>query len=222
MRELIITIMAAICLLGCTLNDPESIEEREYQSYVSQLTIEAQKQKISPVERIHQFNEAYNQSGLQKLIQHSLQNPSAQVQSIGDLNQFYNDVIVGKYKGHTAQGKLKLKFIFYVVKSLDLTNSDDAQKTTLLTHYTRELSNIQRDVNPELTYECLYASKGKIEKTEYNQMLKKARFQVRHAIDLSKNRLSLYKESDPKELYNILKEDIKKFEKILSDLKALE
>jgi hypothetical protein len=214
-----IYILGILIATSCNNSMPQSQEEIEYQKFVSSVKM-ARNTSPSPQQRIILFEQVNKESGLQEFVVNSVQ-PGIPARSINELNAFYYDIIEEKYEGHPLQEQLKSKFISFAINTLDLTHADSQEETELLITYTREVIALNKSVDAELMYKCLSASKGKIEKEEYNTMIKRAKFQVRFAIEQLRSTLSTQKATDPKEPYQDLAEMIKVWEQTLVDLEGL-
>jgi hypothetical protein len=174
----ILNIAFVLLLVSCTTNLPESAEEAEYQKFVSEResAVKLDSATRRKIPALHE--QAYEESGLLNFIK------NGKLKSREDMDKFYNEVITGKYSGHIAQEYLKGKFIRYVVTYFDLTHTEKPEEYEYLVRLTRELM-ATKDVDIQFNYDCLSACRGKMEKEEYNDMVKHAKFTVRFAMEES-------------------------------------
>jgi hypothetical protein len=224
MKAIIFNIILIVSI-SCTNTDIQTVsEETEYQNFLAARSAEFSQTKMpTPIERNRMFERAYDESGLKRLVGSSLQQ-GAPVPVLSEINKFYDDVIVGKYSGHISQGKLKLAFVSYAVRSLGLTNPENLNaksKKDFLVKLTRDIVALNGDTRPELAYECLSASKELFEKNEFNRMVMKSKFQARFNLEQMQKNMAEAKDSDNKELVDQVDFFIKMCEKNLIDLEAL-
>jgi hypothetical protein len=100
---------------------------------------------------------------------------------------------MGRYSGHIAQDYLKARFIRYAITYFDLTHTQNTEEYEYLVRLTRELMTTKH-VNIQFTYDCLSACRGKMEKEEYNSMVRRAKFETRFLIEQINKEISKRKE----------------------------
>jgi hypothetical protein len=174
----VVYIASVLVLACCAANLPESTEEAEYQKFVSDREngVKLDSTALRNIPAVQE--QAYEESGLLKFIK------NGELKTRVDMDKFYNEVIIGKYSGHIAQEQLKGKFIRYTITYFDLTHAEKPEDYEYLVTLTRELM-ATKDVDVRFNYDCLSACRGKIEKEEYNSMVRRAKFEIRLVIDKS-------------------------------------
>jgi hypothetical protein len=212
-----LNIILLILLSGCSSNSPSTIEEVEYQNYAS---VRRSEPKI-PAGSFEKSNKTYIESGLQEFIYNTGDYVNKQDKTLNDLDEFYQKVINGKYAKHEEQENLRIKFIGYAVSAFGLTQMENVETTQYLIKYTRELAKNDHSLDAGLSYKCLSSIRGLVDKEEYKAMVKKAKFQTRFFIELFQETLSTSRESDPKEPFDQLREQIEISNQYLSDFEAL-
>lgn len=210
MKKLSVYLFAILFLAGCSPNLPELTEEDEYENYVAAVKAETANNERPPLEwkRIHE--EAYKESDLRNKITHAFRFDDEK-QSIEELNGIYEDVVIRKYEGHASQDHLKLKFVSHVVNGLNLRTPESPEAGEFLVIMTRELVSADQALDLGLTYDCLSACKERMEAKEFDELVKKATFQIRF-------RLEDMQHMAADDRYTSV---IKTFEQTLSDLQDL-
>jgi hypothetical protein len=217
-------IAIVLLLAACSTNQRESLEEVEYQKFVTERHsgVELDSAIVRKLPSMHE--QLYQESGLPKFIK------NGEEKSMEDMDRFYKDVIISKYSG-LDQEYLKSRFVPYVINYFDLTHAEKPEDSQQLIRLTRELMT-NKYVDIRFTYDCLSACRGKIEKNEYNHMVMQAKFEIRFAIEKFNEIMTQERELEatiPKEKERKLKaaqqemvaHTIKSLQSSLADLEAL-
>lgn len=218
MKTKILYVIAALLIVGCSANLSE-VEDTEYQKYVHDTNTEFSKSNLSPQQRTNLFQQHYVESGLKAFINRSGEHLEGQTRSVKELAEFYKITIEGKYAGHEAQDWLRVSFIGYAIDAANLTSPENTQEAEFLVSLTRDLIDVRTVSNPALVQACLTATRERIEKEEYNGLVKNGRFQIRMYLDKAKAETA---EPAPSEIVaNQMKQLIQEYEKALTAVTAL-